>query len=232
MHRPRRCFCARRERGEADGLSWQPSSKTSKMLQRRADPGALPRPRAKPSPAVASPGWPRWRKITRNGCRLWGLPGLGAGRGNLGTGGDGDRVQRSSSPFPLPRRCAVRPLAMSSSSRRRFLPPLGAPERMGFAQEVAAAALFIEELFVWTRITLAFAGSESEISFPVCGAAAPSLPGETLLDPGVFSRAGSLPPRIPGHPGAPLHPPGHHPGASLMITDGVAFAGAQLRNPR
>lgn len=39
---------------------------------------------------------------------------------------------------------------MSSSSLRCFLPPLGAPEKMRFAQEVRVAVLFMEELFVWT----------------------------------------------------------------------------------
>lgn len=50
------------ERGEAPGSFRQPSSKTSKMLRRQADPGALPHAWAKPSPVVASSGWPRWRK--------------------------------------------------------------------------------------------------------------------------------------------------------------------------
>lgn len=58
----------RAESAAAPASFRQPSGKRSKMLQRRADPGALPRARAKPSPTVASPGWPCWRKKGQMGA--------------------------------------------------------------------------------------------------------------------------------------------------------------------
>lgn len=58
---------------------------------------------------------------------------------------------------------------------------------MGFTWEVRTATLFIE-LFVWTLITSALVGSESEISFPACCAPAPLQPGRDPLG----SRGGFL----------------------------------------
>lgn len=55
--------------------------------------------------------------------------------------GDRDSVWRSRSLFPSHGCCGVQLLAMSSSSLRCFLPPLGAPEKMGFAQEVRSGCV-------------------------------------------------------------------------------------------
>lgn len=83
-------------------------------------------------------------------CSAWQL--VRVTRARAGTRAPGGREQRAEEPVrdPLTRVLWSSASCRELPSRRHFLPPPGAPEEKGFAQEVGAAALFIEELFVWT----------------------------------------------------------------------------------